>query len=372
MRESPSTALGRVIAEIRKEKGLKQEQLAEKAGLHETYISHIESGNRNPPWPTVVKISRALGVSIAELGDRAEGRKANTHKAAGQAKGKQRQTRRPSRPRDGKPIPRLPPPFADTELRVLSSRERKVLKMRFGLTDGRTYVYREIGEACDLDKSGARRVEKDALRKIKKRRDPSMAWEAGVRMVKVEKAILPVPGPDEKGGVARRTRYKAAPLTGGWGMAIGKELQEAGLRVFGEDWNISRRYFEFPQQRAWVVFCEEAGQRRIAAVKWRPGILVGPFLLGVIPANCDDPAVITNWLWRIAIEQQWGSNSLAFLVGGLSILLADDTRFRSPDALVSAILDTEDLPTTEFSIPQPDGAVAAAVLDGLTRLGVKT
>ncbi len=39
--------LGARIQKLRLEKGLSQEELAFEAGLHRTYISHIERGSRN-------------------------------------------------------------------------------------------------------------------------------------------------------------------------------------------------------------------------------------------------------------------------------------------------------------------------------------
>jgi transcriptional regulator with XRE-family HTH domain len=65
-------ALGRAIKAFRKEKGLTQEELARRADLHESYISVLESGRRNPTWPTVDKISRGLGISLLQLAQRAD------------------------------------------------------------------------------------------------------------------------------------------------------------------------------------------------------------------------------------------------------------------------------------------------------------
>jgi transcriptional regulator with XRE-family HTH domain len=65
-------ALGRVVREIRHERGWTQETLAEHASLHWTYIGGIERGERNPSWENVVKLARALGVSVSELAARAE------------------------------------------------------------------------------------------------------------------------------------------------------------------------------------------------------------------------------------------------------------------------------------------------------------
>mgnify|MGYP001619576277 CR=1 FL=1 len=58
--------LSQRIEELRKEKGLTQEKLAEKAGLHRAYFWDIENG-RNISIKTAYKISKALGVSLGEL-----------------------------------------------------------------------------------------------------------------------------------------------------------------------------------------------------------------------------------------------------------------------------------------------------------------
>lgn len=68
----PQEALGQAIRELRSERSLTQRQLADAADVNETWISHIESGRTNPAWGTVVRLATALGVSIAELAQRAE------------------------------------------------------------------------------------------------------------------------------------------------------------------------------------------------------------------------------------------------------------------------------------------------------------
>jgi len=59
--------LGRKIRELRKLKGLSQEELTEAAGLDLTTVSEVESGKRNPSLKTVYKISLALKTSLSEL-----------------------------------------------------------------------------------------------------------------------------------------------------------------------------------------------------------------------------------------------------------------------------------------------------------------
>ncbi len=58
---------GNKVRELRKSKGLSQEKLAEKAGLHYTYIGAVERGEKNISLQNVEKIAHALGVDITKL-----------------------------------------------------------------------------------------------------------------------------------------------------------------------------------------------------------------------------------------------------------------------------------------------------------------
>lgn len=58
---------GNNVREIRKLKGLSQEQLSFKADLHRTYIGMIERAEKNITLINIGKISKALDVSIVEL-----------------------------------------------------------------------------------------------------------------------------------------------------------------------------------------------------------------------------------------------------------------------------------------------------------------
>ncbi len=59
--------LGDRIRNLRRKRGLTQEDLAETLDLSVAYVSLIERGGRNPPYTTVVLIAQALGVSASEL-----------------------------------------------------------------------------------------------------------------------------------------------------------------------------------------------------------------------------------------------------------------------------------------------------------------
>ena len=52
--------VGANIQRLRKEKGWSQEELADRTGLHRTYISSVERGKRNPTIKVIVKFMIAL------------------------------------------------------------------------------------------------------------------------------------------------------------------------------------------------------------------------------------------------------------------------------------------------------------------------
>lgn len=59
--------VGRNIRKIRKDRGYTQEQLADLAGLHFTYISSVERGERNISIVNLEKIAKALAVETQRL-----------------------------------------------------------------------------------------------------------------------------------------------------------------------------------------------------------------------------------------------------------------------------------------------------------------
>ena len=61
--------LGAKIKTKRKEACLTQEMLAEKVGIHPTYVGKLESGKNNPSVMLMYKISRALNISLKDLFD---------------------------------------------------------------------------------------------------------------------------------------------------------------------------------------------------------------------------------------------------------------------------------------------------------------
>jgi transcriptional regulator with XRE-family HTH domain len=59
--------LGEEIRNARLKAGLSQESLADKSGLHRTYISLLERNKKSPTLETLFHICQALGVSAAGL-----------------------------------------------------------------------------------------------------------------------------------------------------------------------------------------------------------------------------------------------------------------------------------------------------------------
>lgn len=72
--ETAWTELGQVIREVRVAAGLTQEELAERSGLHWTYVSQIETGKRNLSVSVLRRIGHALDVPASRLLAEAETR----------------------------------------------------------------------------------------------------------------------------------------------------------------------------------------------------------------------------------------------------------------------------------------------------------
>ena len=62
-------AFGEKVRQLRKEKGMSQEELSFKADLHRTYIGMIERAEKNITLTNVEKIALALNVDIKVLFD---------------------------------------------------------------------------------------------------------------------------------------------------------------------------------------------------------------------------------------------------------------------------------------------------------------
>jgi transcriptional regulator with XRE-family HTH domain len=58
---------GLVLKELRQEKGLSQESLANQSDIDRTYISDIEKGERNISLNIIERLSVTLQISLSEL-----------------------------------------------------------------------------------------------------------------------------------------------------------------------------------------------------------------------------------------------------------------------------------------------------------------
>ena len=67
MSKDVTVKFGKRVREIRVLKKLSQEELAEKAGVHRTYIGMIERGEKNITLENIEKIATALEISLNEL-----------------------------------------------------------------------------------------------------------------------------------------------------------------------------------------------------------------------------------------------------------------------------------------------------------------
>jgi CheY-like chemotaxis protein len=67
-----AVALGKAVRRQRFEIGLSQEELADRAALHRTYISDVELGMRNISINSIAKLAGALGLTVPRLFAKAE------------------------------------------------------------------------------------------------------------------------------------------------------------------------------------------------------------------------------------------------------------------------------------------------------------
>ena len=67
MAEDIKQKLGKRIKELRIKEGYSQEEFASHCGLHRTYISDIERGERNVSIENIEKIAKALKIEPNEL-----------------------------------------------------------------------------------------------------------------------------------------------------------------------------------------------------------------------------------------------------------------------------------------------------------------
>ena len=62
-------------------------------------------------------------------------------------------------------------------LDVLTEREQKILKMRFGLEDGKSHTLEEVGQEFSVTRERIRQIEAKALTKLRKHKDAKKLYE---------------------------------------------------------------------------------------------------------------------------------------------------------------------------------------------------
>ncbi len=67
MKSKILTQFGNKVREKRRNQGISQEELANRAGLHRTYIGMIERAEKNITLENISKIAAALDLEIVDL-----------------------------------------------------------------------------------------------------------------------------------------------------------------------------------------------------------------------------------------------------------------------------------------------------------------
>ena len=63
----PMTSFGDHLRALRKDRGLSQEQLGERANIHPKYLGEVERGTGNPSFEILTRLAGALEVDLATL-----------------------------------------------------------------------------------------------------------------------------------------------------------------------------------------------------------------------------------------------------------------------------------------------------------------
>ncbi len=65
--ETLARRFGELVRRLRQEKGYSQEEFSFRVGLHQTYVSSVERGERNVTIQTADRIAKALGTTLTDL-----------------------------------------------------------------------------------------------------------------------------------------------------------------------------------------------------------------------------------------------------------------------------------------------------------------
>jgi transcriptional regulator with XRE-family HTH domain len=62
-----NASFGKIICDLRKSAGISQEELADRASIHRTYVSQIERGLKSPTIAILLKLSKALNTTPSKI-----------------------------------------------------------------------------------------------------------------------------------------------------------------------------------------------------------------------------------------------------------------------------------------------------------------
>ncbi len=65
--ETLARRFGEVVRRLRQERGYSQEEFSFRVGLHQTYVSSVERGERNVTIQTADRIAKALETTLVDL-----------------------------------------------------------------------------------------------------------------------------------------------------------------------------------------------------------------------------------------------------------------------------------------------------------------
>jgi len=74
MNDDPIKVFGQVVREARKQRSMSQEELAFESDLDRTFISHVETGRKQPSLSTIISLAHALNETPSVLLRRVEER----------------------------------------------------------------------------------------------------------------------------------------------------------------------------------------------------------------------------------------------------------------------------------------------------------
>jgi transcriptional regulator with XRE-family HTH domain len=66
-KKTAESILGERLRQLRAERGISQETLAELAGLHRNYIGHLERGEKTASLDVIVRLSATFDMSVTDL-----------------------------------------------------------------------------------------------------------------------------------------------------------------------------------------------------------------------------------------------------------------------------------------------------------------